>query len=814
MCAQNKTFPASAKNRKDPNPAASPPSARRIAFRTFFTALALCLSLFLAFPAAAQTWQKVTFGGSSSVSFGTLTTNDFCAATSGTAISCTTAPTGTGSVVLSASPTLSGTITGGTFSGSFSGNGSALTSVGTSNLTAVTGTPSATTFLAGNGTWTSVSIGTGSLTGTVTVPNGGTGDTSLTAGSLLLGSGTSAVSTIADVATGSVLVSGGVGANPSYSSAPTISGANITGIGTSNLTAVTGTPSATTFLSGSGIWSTPSASLPSLTSAYIWVGNGSNVATGVALSGDCTITNAGVITCTKTNNVAFGTLATLNAAPAGTLTGTALASNVVSSSLTGVGTITSGIWNGTGVGIGYGGTNATSQTTNGVNYYNGTSITSGSNFVYSSSQVGLGTATPQGELTVWGGSTVASAASATLDYVSLPAATTTITGTTGITNAKGFNAVSLYKPTYTDSSAVTVTNAATLYIDNAPAQAGSVTITTPLAFDVNAGSSYFGGNVGIGTASPQRILQVRPTGSGSFFVNGYSDLTSGVTLASANDAYTGSQPLEIIASLTSIMQGSVGIGSTAPVNTLDVNGTGIHIASGTPGSTTYQLYNNGGTLTWNGTALATGGMTYPGAGIPQSTGSAWGTSITAGTGVVTALGNATNGTGGFVTYSGALGTPTSGNGSNLTSLNGSNISSGTVSATYLPTAAASDVQAGTSSTKVATPAALSGSQAILTLTYGTQISWNMASGYNAVVTLTGSGATIAAPTNYTVGQTYTLQITQDSTGSRTIGTWPTSFDWGAAGAPTLTTTASKTDLITLICVNSSPTFYAAIAKGF
>jgi len=541
--------------------------------------------------------------------------------------------------------------------------------------------------------------------------------------------------------------------------------------------------------------------------------NGTNILSGSyfntalfpALTGDVT-TSAG------------GVAATVAKIQGTTVSGTTGSGNVVfsasptlSGTITG-GTFSGGTWNGNGIGIAYGGTNSTSQTTNGVNYYNGTSITSGSNFVYSSSQVGLGTATPQGLMTVYGASTVASAASATLDYVSLPAATTTITGTTGITNAKGFNAVSLYKPTYTDSSAVTVTNAATLYIDNAPATAGSVTITNPLALDVNAGSSYFGGNVGIGTASPQRILQVRPSGSGSFFVNGYSDLASGVTLASANDAYTGSQPLEIIASLTSIMQGSVGIGSTSPVNTLDVNGTGIHIASGVPGATTYQLYNNGGTLTWNGTALSTGSMTYPGAGIPQSTGSAWGTSITAGTGVVTALGNATNGTGGFVTYSGALGTPTGGNGSNLTSLNGSNISSGTVSASYLPTAAASDVQAGTSSTKVVTPAALSGSAAILTLTYGSTISWNMASGYNAQVTMTGN-ATLSAPTNYSVGQTYTLQVTQDGTGSRLM-TWPGSFDWGMAGTPTLTTTASKTDLVTLICVNSTPTFYAAIAKGF
>ncbi len=45
-----------------------------------------------------------------------------------------TTSTGSGSVVLSASPTLSGTITGGTFSGTHSGNGTSLTSLNASNL--------------------------------------------------------------------------------------------------------------------------------------------------------------------------------------------------------------------------------------------------------------------------------------------------------------------------------------------------------------------------------------------------------------------------------------------------------------------------------------------------------------------------------------------------------------------------------------------------------------------------------------------------------------------------------------------------------
>ena len=59
--------------------------------------------------------QQLDRHGAYPVNFGTLTTNDFCTATSGTAIACTTGSTGTGSVVLSASPTLTGTVSATTF---------------------------------------------------------------------------------------------------------------------------------------------------------------------------------------------------------------------------------------------------------------------------------------------------------------------------------------------------------------------------------------------------------------------------------------------------------------------------------------------------------------------------------------------------------------------------------------------------------------------------------------------------------------------------------------------------------------------------
>jgi hypothetical protein len=47
-----------------------------------------------------------------------------------------------------------------------------------------------------------------------------------------------------------------------------------------------------------------------LPSGDIFVGNASGKATAQVLSGDCTLTNAGVLTCTKTNGVDFGALAT------------------------------------------------------------------------------------------------------------------------------------------------------------------------------------------------------------------------------------------------------------------------------------------------------------------------------------------------------------------------------------------------------------------------------------------------------------------------------------------------------------------------
>jgi hypothetical protein len=75
--------------------------------------------------------------------------------------------------------------------------------------------------------WGQVSL-SAAVTGTLPAANGGTGNNTYTIGDLLYASSSTALSRLSDVVTGSVLVSGGTGVAPAWSSTPTVTTLNYT----------------------------------------------------------------------------------------------------------------------------------------------------------------------------------------------------------------------------------------------------------------------------------------------------------------------------------------------------------------------------------------------------------------------------------------------------------------------------------------------------------------------------------------------------------------------------------------------------------
>jgi hypothetical protein len=214
-------------------------------------------------------------------------------------------------------------------------------------------------------------------------------------------------------------------------------------------------------------------------------------------------------------------------------------------------------------------------------------------------------------------------------------------------------------------------------------------------------------------------------------------------------------PLSTVTGTLPIANGGTGTTSTTFANlTTNVTGT-LPIANGgtnataTPtagavpyGTGTAYAFTSAGTagqvLTSNGVSAPTwstpAGMTYPGAGIANSTGSAWGTSYTtSGSGTVVALNN----------------TPT-----------------------------------------LTNPTITNYTETTVTANTSTAYTIDNTNGTLQILTLTGN-CTFTFPTA-TAGKSFTMFLKQDATGSRTV-TWPASVKWPGGTAPTITATASKAD---------------------
>ena len=101
--------------------------------------------------------------------------------------------------------------------------------------------------------------------------------------------------------------------------------------------------------------------------------------------------------------------------------------------------------------------------------------------------------------------------------------------------------------------------------------------------------------------------------------------------------------------------------------------------------------------------------------------------------------------------------------------------------------------------------------AISALTDGATITPDFAVANNFSVTL-GGNRTLANPSNLTAGQSGSIFITQDGTGSRTLA-YGTYWDFIGGTAPTLTTTAAAVDRIDYV-VRSSTSIHAVFTANY
>ena len=94
---------------------------------------------------------------------------------------------------------------------------------------------------------------------------------------------------------------------------------------------------------------------------------------------------------------------------------------------------------------------------------------------------------------------------------------------------------------------------------------------------------------------------------------------------------------------------------------------------------------------------------------------------------------------------------------------------------------------------------VTGNRNLYTETDGGTITFDLDNSAIQEVTLAGNRT--LAVSNMTAGQVLIIRLIQDATGSRTVA-WFSTIKWADGVAPTLTTTATKTDVIGILCTGS------------
>jgi len=102
--------------------------------------------------------------------------------------------------------------------------------------------------------------------------------------------------------------------------------------------------------------------------------------------------------------------------------------------------------------------------------------------------------------------------------------------------------------------------------------------------------------------------------------------------------------------------------------------------------------------------------------------------------------------------------------------------------------------------------------ATVVLTDAATVNWTPGNGPVSVASITlGGSRTFAAPSPLIDGGLYILKVKQDATGSRVI-TWNSIFKWPAATAPTLSTAAGYTDILTFVSDGANLLNIATLTK--
>jgi hypothetical protein len=228
--------------------------------------------------------------------------------------------------------------------------------------------------------------------------------------------------------------------------------------------------------------------------------------------------------------------------------------------------------------------------------------------------------------------------------------------------------------------------------------------------------------------------------------------------------------------------------SVLTTGTLPVGSGGTGLTSGTSGGIPYYSATN--TLASSGALAASALVIGGGAGVAPST-------TTTGTGVVTAVGNAVNTTGGLVTQSGTL---TANNillgGGASTAISSSNLlstSAAVTTGTYIKAIGYADTVTALGNT-------------------GTAINLDITSGGVFTATLTGN-ATITLRYPVSSGaSSFTLILTNDATAGRTVAWAGGSFKFpGGAASLSRTTTANAVDVWVFFTPDGGTTYYGNIA---